>query len=95
MTTHGKTPDEPGTRRQADDPLVPAQRPGDKDIRELKDPYDLPFLDFPGRWPPGRPGYAIVVDQLRGWQPGGPPSLAELLETGRTREPEPDLEAEP
>ena len=37
----------------------------------------------------------LVVDQLRGWQPGGPPSLAELLETGRTREPEPDLEAEP
>ena len=41
------------------------------------------------------PSTPIVVDQLRGWQPGGPPSLAELLETGRTREPEPDLEAEP
>ena len=39
--------------------------------------------------------YVIVVDQLRDWQPGQPPSLAELLETGRTREPEPDLEAEP
>jgi hypothetical protein len=41
----------------------------------------------------------IVVDQLRGWQPGQPPSLAELLEAepARTREPEPepDLEAEP
>jgi len=39
----------------------------------------------------------IVVDQLRDWQPGRPPSLAELLETrvARTREPEPDLEAEP
>ena len=38
----------------------------------------------------------IVVDQLRDW-PGQPPSLAELLEAGpaRTREPEPDLEAEP
>ena len=39
----------------------------------------------------------IVVDQLRGWLPGQPPSLAELLEAGpaRTPEPEPDLEAEP
>jgi len=39
----------------------------------------------------------IVVDQLHGWRPGEPPSLAELLEAGpaRTREPEPDLEAEP
>ena len=59
------------------------------------DPYDLPFPDYSDRWPPGRPEYAIVVDQLRGWQPGQPPSLAELLETGRIREPEPDLEAEP
>ena len=70
MTTHGRTPDEPGTRRQADSPHVPAQRPGDKDMRELQDPYDLPFPDYSDRWPPGRPEYAIVVDQLRGWQPG-------------------------
>ena len=43
------------------------------------------------------PEYVIVVDQLRDWRPGQPPSLAELLEAGpaRTREPEPDLEAEP
>ena len=95
MTIPGRTPDEPGTRRQADGPLVPAQRPGDKDLREMQDPYDLPFPDYSDRWPARRPGYAIVVDQLRGWQPGGPPWLAELLETGRTREPEPDLEAEP
>ena len=95
MTNHGQTPGEPGTRRQADGPLVPDQRPGDKDMREIQDPYDLPFPDFSDRWPPGRPEYVIVVDQLRGWQPGRPPSLAELLETGRTREPEPDLEAEP
>ena len=42
-------------------------------------------------------GPLLIVDQLRGWQPGQPPSLAELLETGRTRtrQPEPDLEAEP
>jgi len=58
----------------------------------MTDPDDLPF---PGRWPPGRPGYVIVVDQLRDWQPGQPPSLTELLETGRSRAPEPDLEAEP
>jgi hypothetical protein len=96
VTIHRRTPGEPGTRRQADDSLVPAPRPGDTDVRELQDPYDLPFPDFSDRWPPGHPPeYAIVVDQLRGWQPGGPPSLAELLETGRTREPEPDLEAEP
>ena len=30
VTTHGKTPDEPGTRRQADGPHVPAQRPEDR-----------------------------------------------------------------
>jgi len=97
VTTRGRTPDEPGTRRQPDGPHVPAQRPGDKDMRERQDPYDLPFPDSSGRRPPGRPEYVIVVDQLRGWQPGQPPSLAELLETrpARTREPEPDLEAEP
>ncbi len=34
----------------------------------MKDPYDLPF---PGDWwPPGRPAYAIVAGQLRGWSPG-------------------------
>ena len=95
MTTHGTTPDDPGTRRQADGPQVPAQRPGIEDIRELQDPYDLPFPDYSDHWPPRRPEYAIVVDQLRGWQPDAPPSLAELLETARTRQPEPDLEAEP
>jgi hypothetical protein len=71
---------------------MPDPRAGDKDMREMRDRYDLPF---PDRWPPGRPQYVIVVDQLRDWQPGQPPSLAELLETGRTRQPEPDLEAEP
>ena len=95
MTIHGKTPDEPGTRHQADGPRVPPQRTEDKDMRELQDPYDLPFPDYSDRWPPGRPEYAIVVDQLRGWQPHGSPSLAELLETGSTCHPEPDWEAEP
>jgi len=96
VTIPGTTPDEPRSRRQADGPHVPAQQPGDMDMREMQDPYDLPFPDYSDRWPRARPPeYAIVADQLRGWQPGGPPSLAELLETGRTREPEPDLEAEP
>ena len=34
---------------------------------ETREPYDLPF---PDHWPPGRPEYVIVVDQLRDWQPG-------------------------
>ena len=60
---------------------------------ETAEPYDLPFPDYG----PHRPEYVIVVDQLRDWRPGQPPSLAELPETGpaRTREPQPDLEAEP
>ena len=63
----------------------------------MEDPYDLPFPDYSDRWPPGRPRYVIVIDQLRDRRPGQPPSLTELLEAGpaRTREPEPDLEAEP
>ena len=92
MTNHDKAPDEPRPRRRADRPHVPDLRTGDKDAHEMTDPYDLPF---PDRWPPGRPGYVIVVDQLRDWQPGRPPSLAELLETRPARTPEPDLEAEP
>jgi hypothetical protein len=93
VTRPDRTPREPGPRRRAGRPLVPDPRPGEKDMRAIDDPYDLPF---PDRWP-HRPDYLIVVDQLRGWQPCQPPSLAELLETrpARTREPEPDLEAEP
>ena len=61
----------------------------------MSEPDDLPEPE--DQWPPGRPSYLIVVDQLRGWRPAQPPSLAELLETraARTLEPEPDLEAEP
>ncbi len=93
MTTRGQKPDRP--RRPDAGPLIPAPRQGDKDLAELSEPYDLPVPD--DYRPPRRPDYVIVVDQLRGWQPGQPPSLAELLETGpaRTRQPEPDLEAEP
>ncbi len=77
---------------------IPAASPtaGERDPAEVGEPYDPP--DPEEQWPAGRPAYLIVVDQLRDWQPGRhTQSLAELLETrpGRTREPEPDLEAEP
>jgi hypothetical protein len=96
MTTSGRAPEQPGPRHQADGPLIPDARPGNRDMREMKDPYDLPFPDLSDRRPAGHPKFVIVVDQLRDWRPGQP-SLAELLETrpGRTRVPEPDLEAEP
>jgi hypothetical protein len=96
VTTPGKTPGGPGTRRQADGPHIPAQRLAEETWRELQDdPYDLLFPDEYVPWRVGRAEYVIVVDRARGWNLGGPPSLAELLETGRTRKPEPDLEAEP
>ena len=81
--------------RQAGPPSNADPRTGEKDQAEISDPYDLPGPE--DQWPPGRPAYLIVVDQLRDWQPARSPSLAELLETrpARTREPEPDLEAEP
>ena len=92
MTPARRKPGEPA-RRPAAMPRIPDPRPGQRDMPETADPYDLPF---PDRWP-NRPRYVIVVDQLRDWRPDLPPSLAELLEAGsaRTREPEPDLEAEP
>ena len=94
MTPSRRKPDEPA-RRPAATPRIPGPRPGERHVPETADPYDLPF---PDGWP-HRPEYVIVVDQLRGWRPDLPPSLAELLEAGpaRTRqpEPEPDLEAEP
>jgi hypothetical protein len=94
MTSRDSTPAGPRTRRQAAPPLIPGPRPGGKDTAKTREPYDLPF---PDAWPPGRPEYVIVVDQLRDWQPERPPSLAEALETSypRPREPEADLEAEP
>jgi hypothetical protein len=98
VTLPGKTPGEPESRRQADAPRVPAQRLAEENRRELQDdPHDLYDL-FPDEYLPwliSRADYHIVVAQVPGWNPGGPPSLAEALETGRTREPEPDLEAEP
>ncbi len=90
MTTPRRAP---GTRRFTAKPLIPDPQPDEKETPGTREPYDLPFPD--DRWSSSRPEYVIVVDQLRGWQPSQPPSLAELLETGRTRNPEPDLEAEP
>ena len=94
MTPARRKPGEPARRRAAM-PRIPDPRPGQRDMPEAADPYDLPFPD--GTRPPGRPAYVIVIDQLHGWQPGQPPFLAELLETGpaRPRDPEPDPEAEP
>ena len=92
MTPARRKPDRPANRPAAT-PLIPDPRAAERDLPETADPYDLPF---PDQWP-HRPKYVIVVDQLRDWRPGQPPSLAELLEAepARTREPEPDLEAEP
>jgi len=83
------------SRRTSHQKLTADLKAGQKSPAEASDPYDLPEPE--GQWPPGRPAYLIVVDQLRDWRPDLPPSLAELLEAGpaRTREPEPDLEAEP
>jgi hypothetical protein len=84
----------PGNR-QAVPPSGAHPKAGEKDQAEVTEPYDLPGPD--DQHPPGRPAYLIVVDQLRDRQSTRSPSLAELLEpgTGRTRQPEPDLEAEP
>ena len=93
MTSARRKPARPA-RRPAATPRIPGPRAAERDVPETAEPYDLPV---PDRWPPRRPMYVIVVDQLRGWRPDLPPSLAEVLEAGpdRTREPEPDLEAEP
>ena len=93
MTPARRKPDRP-VHRPAAEPRIPAPRAGERDMPETAEPYDLPF---PDHWPPRRPAYVVVVDQLRDWRPDLPSSLAELLDAGqaRTREPEPDLEAEP
>jgi hypothetical protein len=92
VTSSRRKPPGPSNRPAAT-PRIPGPRAGERDLPETAEPDDLPFPDHG----PHRPEYVIVVDQLRDWRPGQPPSLAELLEAGpaRTREPEPDLEAEP
>ena len=84
------------SRRTSQQNLTADLKAGEKSPAEASEPYDPPERE--DQWPPGRPAYLIVVDQLRGWQPGRhSPSLAELLETrhGCAHDPEPDLEAEP
>jgi hypothetical protein len=100
MTNPADRQPDPGPAAGPPSRRIPHPRTAEKDLAEVREPGDfdpgeLPFPD--DRWPRGRPAWVVVVDQLRGWQPGQPPSLAELLETGRTRtrDPEPDLEAEP
>ena len=95
MTSPSHRPAGHPGNRQAVAPSDAHPKAGEKDQAEVTEPYDLPGPD--DQWPSGRPAYLIVVDQLRDWQPTRSPSLAELLEPRprRTREPEPDLEAEP
>jgi hypothetical protein len=99
VTLPGNTPSEPESRHQASDPHVPAPRLADdyENWAELQDdPYNRLVPDGYERWRKYGPTFHIVVAQAPGWNPGGPPSLDELLENlARTREPEPDLEAEP
>jgi hypothetical protein len=95
MTPHSKTPQDPDPAAQPTAAMSLAQRLAEEeDRREVQDPYDLPYPGDCDRWR-GRPEYVIVIDRVRTWQPSGPPSLAEVLETGRAPKPEPDLEAEP
>ena len=58
------------------------------------DPYDSLVPDGYEAWRKHGPEFYFVIAKAPGV--GGPPSLDELLENlARTREPEPDLEAEP
>lgn len=93
MTARRRTAPGSRFRHQATQRQIPDQRLAEADLSEMIEPDDLPFPDD-GR-PQGRAEYLVVVDQLRGFQSSRQPSLAEVLETGRTREAETDLEAEP
>lgn len=95
MTTPRQEPGEPRTPRSAATPSVPQPRLSEEDLLELREPYDPPGPEYPDPWLSGPPSSVIVIAQLRDLYPGQPPSLAELLEAGRSRDPEPDLEAEP
>jgi hypothetical protein len=59
--------------------------PGDKDTHEIEAPCDLALPDASGRRPARHPGYAIVIDQIRG--PGQAPFLSGVLETMAARTP--------
>jgi hypothetical protein len=90
VTAPRRTP--PG-RRQAAPLQIPDPRTADTDLSEMREPDDLLFPD--DCWPQGTPEYVVVIHQRPGWPPGRPPTLVELLRAAGTREPEPDLEAEP
>jgi hypothetical protein len=98
MTSHATSPGQPAPRRQPAAPRVPAPRPSEEDLLELRDPDELGTRGFGDDRPQYRPKFAFVLDQIRGT--GAPPSLAELLENltafyAKHPEAEPDLEAEP
>ena len=95
MTTPRQEPGEPRTPPPTARPSVPQPRLSEEDLRELREPYDLPTPEYPDRWLPGPPSMVIVIAELRGLQPDQPTSLAEPPEAGRSHDPEPDLEAEP
>jgi hypothetical protein len=80
-------------RHKPRQPLITDGTAGEKFPAEMSELYDPPDLE--DHWPAGRPAYLVVVDQLRGWRPADPPSLAEILENQLHRSREPDLEAEP
>jgi hypothetical protein len=84
-----------GPGRQDATPPIPGPRPGEKDLPETAEPCDLPFPD--DYRPPHRPRVRHRRRPAPRLAARSAPSLAELLETGptRTRQPEPDLEAEP
>jgi len=97
MSSHAAPPGQPAPRRQPAAPRVPAPRPSEEDLLELRDPDELGIPGLGDDWPQYRPEFAFVLDQIRGT--GAPPTHAELLENLAARtpqpQPEPDLEAEP
>ena len=98
MTSHRNKPAEQEPVPPDATPSIPQLQPSDEDRLEQREPCDLPVPEYPDRrWLPRRPAYVVVVDQLRGRWPDQPLSLAEALEIRptRTRDPQPDPEAEP
>jgi hypothetical protein len=98
VTTRRRKQAGPATRQPAATPFT--FELSEEDRRELRERdfegYEYPDGSLPGL-PRDRPGYVVVIDQLRGQWPDQPRSLNEILESlaARTRDPEPDLEAEP
>jgi hypothetical protein len=101
VTTHRRKKAERATPRPAATPFTPQLKPSEEDLREPRDPpYDMGGPEYPEHWLPGllrRPAYVLVIDQLRSQRPDQPRSPNQILESlaSRTRDPEPDLEAEP